>query len=899
MEDPNPLAALLEAQTRALLSALTDSRRDAEARRAAEGKLEKLQARFDRTSDATNRCHQRYEKTLQMLKSALAEAEAKLQNQHVRLMEEVKVLCPGIRRSLSFEQALATATTKYKSKEAEASSLLSEGEAAKREIKQLRASLARSESALEKQMADAAALRDNLLLQSARQDHVLDQRANGNKRLQKKLQTELAKTRTTLHQARAQVASLQEAALAEEETRRKSKRQLQAAYARTHKQRKKARRLCGNAEQSKMLRPTRKLKSFTNISERQQARRVAEVKRRMVAATQAILKSHQMEVENCGVIEMYIRTEASKEGKEEDDDEPTNVGNDTCFISMKRGSPYADTINRFVALNDAGVSKKKIQQVRMATPAGAVPTRAQINDAQARLNAQAAEMFDIKHDGTSFHVFPRKLLLWIIKKRKLGHVLHAKGLLELLIMGDGRGTGNSFKSVILEMRIFLEGRNMFRQDRAYNLSLLLGEEERNHMPRRLQPMLDALKKLQESGFDFPHPDAPNDPARSKHIDVKLHWTSDAKFMQVCMGTARFCDEKPNCLFCFATPEEREDPFDRCCEEKHRTDNTNFKPGQNKTDLFHFIPMSRRWIEQMHLCFRVLHDALIKQAFTDIITVESADEGAGMSYIIQEMARDGINMPKFAFRATKSKDPTAVGAWSYASLNYKTIIGVAKCFDFAGGYVKNPERGAKMQRLMRAWVHMYAAAQVFPGDGSDASTNDLWQQHSEWASELAEGNEGIPGRSNFKKSKGWSLNLVRKFYTHAWINHLPEQWERSKGLWHYFHDEDDVDASAKGGLKCFRTDSLERSNLIFFHAYFQIFSRRHKTIIYDAGMNLLRMLINPQNNDRSKLWCRHCAKGYQKRVYFDKHQADCGQSCSVLGSMAAASSAAATACADAY
>ncbi len=40
--------------------------------------------------------------------------------------------------------------------------------------------------------------------------------------------------------------------------------------------------------------------------------------------------------------------------------------------------------------------------------------------------------------------------------------------------------------------------------RVYNLSLLLGEEERSHMPRRLQPMLDVLKKLQESGFDFPH-----------------------------------------------------------------------------------------------------------------------------------------------------------------------------------------------------------------------------------------------------------------------------------------------------------------------------------------------------------------------------------------------------------
>ncbi len=275
---------------------------------------------------------------------------------------------------MSFEQGLATLAAKHKSWEAEASSLISDREAAKREIKQLRANLARSERALERQMADAAALRCNLLLQSDRQDHLLDQQAAGVRRIQDRAREGLAKTKTALDQARIQVASLQNAALAGQETRLKTKKRLQASYARTHKAKKKARRLSGDAEQSKMLRPTRRLKSFDDISKRQQARRAAEVKRQMVAAAQVILKSHQLEVKNFSVIEMYIRSEASKEDEEEGDDEPISVGNDTCFISMKRGSPYADTINRFVALNDAGMSKKKIQQARMATPAGAVPT---------------------------------------------------------------------------------------------------------------------------------------------------------------------------------------------------------------------------------------------------------------------------------------------------------------------------------------------------------------------------------------------------------------------------------------------------------------------------------------------------------------------------------------------
>mgnify|MGYP006879450809 CR=1 FL=1 len=191
--------------------------------------------------------------------------------------------------------------------------------------------------------------------------------------------------------------------------------------------------------------------------------------------------------------------------------------------------------------------------MRALAPA-AVPTRSQIDGRQKEFDDYITEHLDPFYDETQFHLPPDKLLHYLTKKRKLMKKLIDQDYkLHLLLLGDGRGTGQSFKSVILEARILNEGRCIFRADRACLFSLTLGEEDRKHMPRRLKYQLDKLEELQRKGLRIEHD------GKTYDLKMHLHLVSDAKFLQLTHGGARFCDEQPNCLKCFSKPEDGDDP----------------------------------------------------------------------------------------------------------------------------------------------------------------------------------------------------------------------------------------------------------------------------------------------------------------------------------------------------
>ena len=248
----------------------------------------------------------------------------------------------------------------------------------------------------------------------------------------------------------------------------------------------------------------------------------------------------------------------------------------------------------------------------------------------------------------------------------------------------------------------------------------------------------------------------------------------------------------------------------------------------------------------------------------------ATQGRGrwLGLHFESNAKPSDQVRKFQFCAAGSKDPSAIGSWSCKTPNYKTIVAVCEHFDFAGGFKKEPERGAKLQELIRTWIAFHKEAQVHPGDGPTDTAQEFFDKHSEWADDLTEGSEGTPGRRDFGR-KGWPLTLIRKFYTHSWICHQPEMLVRSRKYAHHFGHEMNAEGA---GMKVFRTDSLERSNLIFFHAYFQIYSRRPDVICYEAGMNNLRKLFNDACDDRAKFWCRHCgSRGYVQEKSYRKHE----------------------------
>lgn len=122
----------------------------------------------------------------------------------------------------------------------------------------------------------------------------------------------------------------------------------------------------------------------------------------------------------------------------------------------------------------------------------------------------------------------------------------------------------------------------------------------------------------------------------------------------------------------------------------------------------------------------------------------------------------------------------------------------------------------------------------------------------------------PGEEEFEDSL-FPGHIVTP-YCHSWVNHVPEMFENARDLSRYFQSDDRM----SGGLAFARTDSLERSNLAFFHCYFQTMSRRPKEICKAAGMKSLRQVFNPEKTSRAKFACQHCGRPYTYKKRYDDH-----------------------------
>lgn len=309
-------------------------------------------------------------------------------------------------------------------------------------------------------------------------------------------------------------------------------------------------------EESIFFKGRRRLKPRSQLKRAQGYKRDKKVKELIKKATDRILDAHHMDVKGYGPIEITLR----KEMKEE-------VGFDTeVFISMRKTCPYATTVAKASYLHDSGISKKKLHELHMLNKN--LPSLSEIKKQEIKLEEYITNNLEINSSEDAFHVMPAPLLKWILLKRGLNSENILNRTLDALVGGDGRGTGGSFKSLILEWRLMNEGRKIYKSDHAYLLSLVRGDEDRKLMPGRLKVMLTALEALQDNGIWISDSSKPH-PQPLVHIRVRLHLLGDAKWFQVCCGLMRFCDEGSNCLTCFADTEEREDPKDRWEEEPDR------------------------------------------------------------------------------------------------------------------------------------------------------------------------------------------------------------------------------------------------------------------------------------------------------------------------------------------
>lgn len=552
-------------------------------------------------------------------------------------------------------------------------------------------------------------------------------------------------------------------------------------------------------------------------------------------------------------------------------------------IKVKKGSTMKQRIKSFLAAHDSGMSKKKMHEARMMLGGSCVPKLQDINAYQKELNEEITSSIDINFSESAFVCDVYDILTYVIHYRGIYHPE-----LHVMLEGDGRGTGKSLKSCIVNFRLINEGRLMHRQDRAYLLALLVGQENYDLVAESCKKLFQQLNELQQGGLMIEKPDG-----TSYTASVFLHSIGDAKWQAMMYGMVSFISKGSCCLFCKCERQHFAEVERRWETDEDRFDNSNVGVfGRKKKDLIPFIPQSRRWLENMHLLMRFLFDKLIVSGWHDIIWNENGNEGRGMAYIQTQMTSDDIGMPGFKFDWGRDKAGEDKLVWTSVPASKVPLI--AKHFNFLDGYRLRPDRGKLLQGAIRDFESMYKELQNWPGDGPDMNAKDIFRAHRDLVLKVIGANleydpdddeAPLPGEDAFNENDNAQPLTTVTPYCHMWLNHTGEQFERSRALRHYFvpHVKETGDIKETGderlegigrdggGLKFARTESLERSNLVFFHNYFQTLDRRPATVVKRAGLQIMRQMFNPEKADRAKLFCIWCGRGFVYQKPFRDHE----------------------------
>ena len=617
--------------------------------------------------------------------------------------------------------------------------------------------------------------------------------------------------------------------------------------------------------------PKRRLKE--NVTRVQLARRRKIHEQNLTEAHRRSSQAWGVEVKGCGLIELV---------SEEQD------GELRPSIKVKKGSTMSARMKQCMALHDNGCSKKKMHEQRMMLGGAHVPSLQAIGKCQEELNDEILSSVDVQADANSFVCSFYDILTCVVGHRGL----HAEDTLHILMEGDGRGTGKSVHTCTINFRVLNEGRLIHRQDRAHLLALLVGKEKCDLVKSTCSRLLKELEDVQAGGTTVELPDGSH-----KDIKVVLCSMGDAKWQAMMHGMVSFISSGSCCLFC---KQERK-KFAANIEVCHEMDPERFNNsrlgvfGRKQPDMLPFTPTNRRFLENMHLLMRWGFDELVVSGWNDIIWNEHGDEGPGMACVQEQMIGDDINMPNFKFdfadkHAGNEKQEKLV--WTRTPAGKIPMI--LKKFDFVSGYKLNPNRGRTLQETCRKFMRMHQELQNWPGDGPDLSAEEMFRAHAELVRNIIGGDpeqkddEGddfaLPGEDAHQaEDEAQPLTTVTP-YCHMFVNHSGQQHQKSREFARFFvprlvenTDDDPGDhfpADFKqngGGLKFARTESLERSNLIFFHDYFQTLDRRPASLVRRAGLQMLRQMFNPEKLDRSKHFCMWCGRGFVHRKPFEAHQ----------------------------
>jgi hypothetical protein len=104
-----------------------------------------------------------------------------------------------------------------------------------------------------------------------------------------------------------------------------------------------------------------------------------------------------------------------------------------------------------------------------------------------------------------------------------------------LLLGDGAALSEETSHVQINMCFLNEGHDIMSPYHHYLFALFDSEEKREPLAVHLKPIIDELRIMKSADFRIIHP------ITKKSWKFELHFASDMKFLEKCLGLGRvFC-----------------------------------------------------------------------------------------------------------------------------------------------------------------------------------------------------------------------------------------------------------------------------------------------------------------------------------------------------------------------
>ena len=349
--------------------------------------------------------------------------------------------------------------------------------------------------------------------------------------------------------------------------------------------------------------------------------------------------------------------------------------------------------------------------------------------------------------------------------------------LYIRISGDGRNVGRKVKHVMVTMTLLNDLDGIQKPDNNYTLVLYPGAESYESLKNALTPLISDLSILKEKGFDQ---------IGGNHWPVELFFSSDWKFLSICLGT-KAANAQHFCPWCDCSKDEINTTTKTINKSMDEIKvNYNQINGHIKEPLFYIIPLQNWVCDELHIFLRIT-DRLWELMLSDLHH-ENSNEEVWKEKILLEMQRLKIT---FQFWHEKNNNNL-----SYTSLMGPDKLKILKEFNITAIF-QSTERAIQIQALWNQFNELYLLMQ------NKQTTGEIFRHKAQtWLNAFLAPSKGHPNRSNFIRGMYRIQDITP--YIHVLVNHVAEFIE----IHHEF------------GLPAFSCSAVEKKNHMQVCLYFR-------------------------------------------------------------------------------